>query len=180
MNDDNRYRQTIIGFAQPWTLVATEQGISELIYPPQVAEQAGFTEDYSRLPENPELFAKFGIIDRLERYFAGEPVEFDDVPLDVRGTPFQRSVWAALQRIPYGKTWTYGQMAEAMDKPSAVRAVGTAIGRNPLPVVLPCHRVVGSNGALTGFRGGLEMKKAILALEGVAAMNPTGHERFRF
>ncbi len=180
MNDDRRYRRTIIGFHRPWTLVATERGISELIYPPQVAALAGFTEDYSRLPENPGLFEKFGIVDRLERYFAGEPVEFEDVPLDVRGTPFQRSVWTALQRIPYGETRTYGQLAEAMAKPSAVRAVGTAIGRNPLPIVLPCHRVVGSNGALTGFRGGLEMKRAILALEGVTAVDATGHDRFRF
>ncbi|OXS53677.1 cysteine methyltransferase [Cohnella sp. CIP 111063] len=180
MSENKRYRQTIVGFNRPWTLVATERGVSELIYPPEVAAQAGFTEDYAQLPEAPGLFEQFGIVERLERYFAGEPVSFEGVPLDVRGTPFQTSVWTGLSQIPYGKTLTYKQFSDVLGKSSAVRAVGTAIGRNPLPVVLPCHRVVGSNGTLTGFRGGLQMKRDILALEGVTSMSAAGHDRFRF
>jgi len=180
MTENKRYRQTIVGFGQPWTLVATEQGLSELIYPPEIAAQAGFTEEYAQLPEARGLFEQFGIIERLERYFAGESVSFAGIPLDVQGTAFQTSVWTGLSRIPYGRTLTYKQFADELGKASAVRAVGTAIGRNPLPIVLPCHRVVGSNGTLTGFRGGLQMKRDILALEGVTDMAAVGHDRFRF
>ena len=93
MTENKRYRQTIVGFGQPWTLVATEQGLSELIYPPEIAAQAGFTEEYAQLPEARGLFEQFGIIERLERYFAGESVSFAGIPLDVRGTAFQTSVW---------------------------------------------------------------------------------------
>ncbi|RXZ80295.1 methylated-DNA--[protein]-cysteine S-methyltransferase [Paenibacillaceae bacterium] len=178
-----KYRHTVIGLNKPWTLIATERGISQLLYPPHVAALAGLDQaiaDAAQLDENPALFADFGIIDLLEQYFAGVPVSFDNVPLDVGGTPFQQSVWMALSEIPHGATWTYKQLADTIGKPAAVRAVGTAIGRNPLPVVLPCHRVVGSNGTLTGFRGGLQMKKDILALEGVTQMEASGHERFQF
>ena len=130
--------------------------------------------------EDRSPFVEFGIIDLLEQYFAGHPVSFDKVPLDVGGTPFQQSVWMGLRQIPHGETWTYKQFTNSIGKPSAIRAVSTAIGRNPLPIVLPCHRVVGSNGTLTGFRGGLHMKKDILALEGVTHMEAVGHERFQF
>lgn len=177
---NKKYRQTVIGFNQPWTLIASEQGISELIYPPQVASLAGLDPDLTQMTEDRGLFEEFGILDLLERYFAGQAISFDRVPLDVGGTSFQQKVWLALSRIPYGETLTYKQFANAIDKPSAIRAVSTAIGRNPLPIVLPCHRVVGSNGTLTGFRGGLQMKLDILALEGVTHMQAVGHERFRF
>ena len=88
-----------------------------------------------------------------------------DIPLHYNGTEFQRAVWHALQEIPYGETTTYGAIAEKIGKPKAVRAVGTAIGANPVMVVIPCHRVIGKNGTLTGFRGGLEMKEQLLKLE---------------
>lgn len=88
-----------------------------------------------------------------------------DIPLHYNGTEFQRAVWHALQGIPYGETTTYGAIAEKIGKPKAVRAVGTAIGANPVMVVIPCHRVIGKNGTLTGFRGGLEMKEQLLKLE---------------
>lgn len=183
MTANKKYRQTVIGFNQPWTLIASEQGISQLIYPPSVAALAGLNEDLisaEGMIEDRSLFVEFGIMDLLEQYFAGLPVSFEGVPLDVGGTPFQQSVWMALSQIPHGETWTYKQLAGSIGKPSAIRAVGTAIGRNPLPIVLPCHRVVGSNGTLTGFRGGLQMKKDILALEGITHMEAAGHERFRF
>lgn len=100
----------------------------------------------------------------LEEYFIGERRTFS-MPVDVEGTPFQMKIWAALKEIPYGETITYSQIANMINKPSAVRAVGTAIGRNPLLVSVPCHRVVGKDGSLTGYRGGLEMKKSLLQLE---------------
>lgn len=103
----------------------------------------------------------------LQRYFAGEAGTFD-LPLDLHGTPFQRSVWQALLRIPAGHTCSYGEIALAIGAPQAVRAVGAAVGRNPASLVVPCHRVLGSDGSLTGYAGGVHRKQALLALEGRA------------
>ncbi|HEY1353238.1 MAG TPA: methylated-DNA--[protein]-cysteine S-methyltransferase [Ktedonobacteraceae bacterium] len=105
-------------------------------------------------------------LDQLRRYFAGEPVQFS-CPLDLRGTPFQLSVWEELYCIPYGQTRTYAQIASAIGCPKAARAVGAANGANPVAVIVPCHRVIGSDGALTGYGGGLYVKAWLLALEGV-------------
>jgi methylated-DNA-[protein]-cysteine S-methyltransferase len=101
---------------------------------------------------------------QLEAYFAGELTEFT-LPLDPAGTAFQRSVWAALCEIPYGETISYGELARRIGKPQAVRAVGAANGQNPIAIIVPCHRVIGSNGKLTGYGGGLPIKEALLALE---------------
>ena len=103
---------------------------------------------------------------QLRRYFAGERVQFS-CSLDLRGTAFQVSVWEELYRIPYGQTRTYAQIADAIGSPKAVRAVGAANGANPVAIIVPCHRVIGSNGTLTGYGGGLPMKKWLLALEGI-------------
>ncbi|MFC5603688.1 methylated-DNA--[protein]-cysteine S-methyltransferase [Sporosarcina koreensis] len=97
-------------------------------------------------------------------YMEGKRKEFT-MPLDLHGTPFQQSVWKALQEIPYGQTVSYSDIAEKIQNPKSVRAVGAAIGANPLLITVPCHRVIAKNGNLTGFRGGLEMKKQLLALE---------------
>ena len=102
--------------------------------------------------------------DELERYFAGERVQFA-CPLDLHGTPFQLQVWHALTRIPYGETRSYAEIAREIGHPSAVRAVGAANGANPVAIIVPCHRVIGSNGALTGYGGGLPTKAWLLALE---------------
>lgn len=102
---------------------------------------------------------------QLEDYFAGKRRHFD-LPLSPRGTEFQRAVWTALASIPYGETISYAQLASRVGRPTASRAVGAANGRNPLPIVLPCHRVIGADGALTGFGGGLPTKRYLLALEG--------------
>lgn len=104
-------------------------------------------------------------IAQLTAYFAGERRGFD-LPLNLRsGTPFQQAVWQALQAIPWGHTATYQSVATAIGRPSAVRAVGGAIGRNPIGIIVPCHRVVGSDGGLTGYTGGLQRKRALLSLE---------------
>jgi methylated-DNA-[protein]-cysteine S-methyltransferase len=101
---------------------------------------------------------------QLTEYFAGERREFD-LPLKLSGTEFQMSVLHALQHIPYGETTSYAEIAERIGRPKAVRAVGAANGRNPLPIIVPCHRVIGSHGELTGFGGGLDTKEALLRLE---------------
>ena len=102
--------------------------------------------------------------DQLHAYFAGEREHFD-VPLDLHGTPFQRSVWQALLAIPAGGTQSYGEIAKALGTASAVRAVGGAVGRNPVSVIVPCHRVVGGDGSLTGYAGGVDRKLALLRIE---------------
>jgi methylated-DNA-[protein]-cysteine S-methyltransferase len=102
---------------------------------------------------------------QLREYFACTRHEFD-LPLDVRGTPFQRAVWAHVARIPYGTTTTYGEVARRIGHPRAARAVGGANGANSLPIIIPCHRVVGARGAMTGYGAGLETKAALLKLEG--------------
>ena len=103
-------------------------------------------------------------IEQLDAYFAGELTGFD-LALAPDGTDFQLAVWQALREIPYGETRSYGELAKAVGRPKASRAVGAANGSNPLPIVVPCHRVIGSNGRLTGFGGGLETKAALLDLE---------------
>ncbi|MBT9501365.1 MAG: methylated-DNA--[protein]-cysteine S-methyltransferase [Burkholderiaceae bacterium] len=103
---------------------------------------------------------------QLGEYFAGQRKRFD-LPLALEGTTFQQAVWAGLLKIPCGTTLSYGELAEAVHAPSAVRAVGAAVGRNPLSIVVPCHRVLGRDGDLTGYAGGLERKTALLELEGV-------------
>jgi methylated-DNA-[protein]-cysteine S-methyltransferase len=102
---------------------------------------------------------------QIAAYFRGELTRFD-VPLDFRGTDFQKRVWAALLAIPFGETRSYAEIARAIGRPSAVRAVGAANGRNPISIIAPCHRVIGSNGALTGFAGGLAAKELLLGIEG--------------
>lgn len=102
---------------------------------------------------------------QLEEYFRGERREFD-LPLKPQGTPFEQGVWRELQNIPYGHTVSYGEVSRRLDNPKAVRAVGRANGANPIPIIVPCHRVIGANGKLTGFGGGLPAKAFLLRLEG--------------
>lgn len=117
-------------------------------------------------PEIVESSAAFDPLrEQLAEYFTGRREEFD-VPLSLRGTPFQMRVWKQLQKIPYGKLRTYGQIAGALRKPQAMRAVGQAAGRNPLPILVPCHRVVGKGGSLVGFAGGITTRARLLRLEG--------------
>jgi methylated-DNA-[protein]-cysteine S-methyltransferase len=104
------------------------------------------------------------VIRQLAEYFGGQRTDFD-VPMTLAGTPFQRTVWAALREIPYGQTRSYGELAEQIGRPGAARAVGLANGRNPIGIIVPCHRVVGATGSLTGYGGGLERKQYLLEFE---------------
>ena len=116
-------------------------------------------------PEWRQSAAPFRAVERqLREYFQGKRTAFD-VRLHPKGTPFQRAVWDALLDIPYGETRTYGEIARAIGRPTAVRAVGLANGRNPLPIVVPCHRVIGASGKLVGYGGGLPVKQALLDRE---------------
>lgn len=104
------------------------------------------------------------VTEQLNEYFAARRTVFD-IPLALEGAPFEREVWHALEEIPYGETVSYGQIARRLNQPSAARAVGLANGRNPIAVIVPCHRVIGADGTLTGYGGGLERKRLLLELE---------------
>jgi len=117
--------------------------------------------DWQLEPTHPHL--RQGVKE-LHEFFVGKRTAFD-LPLDLQGTPFQQEVWQQLLMIPYGVTISYGEHAQRVGRPTAARAVGAAIGRNPVSIIVPCHRVVGSNGAHTGYAGGLERKRALLAFE---------------
>jgi methylated-DNA-[protein]-cysteine S-methyltransferase len=143
------------------TLIGTDAGMAAILWENDRAERLQLTLDVET-PAHPVLLEAER---QLSEYFGGRREAFD-LPLDVAGTPFQRRVWKALRTIPFGETRSYGQIAAQIGSPRAVRAVGAANGRNPLPIVAPCHRVIGSNGTLTGFAGGLETKAQLLALEG--------------
>jgi methylated-DNA-[protein]-cysteine S-methyltransferase len=108
------------------------------------------------------------VFDRLRAFFAGDVRAIDDIPVATGGTPFQKAVWAALREIPAGETWSYARLAKRIGRPSAVRAVGAANGANPVGVVVPCHRVIGAGGALTGYGGGMDRKAWLLRHEGAA------------
>ena len=143
------------------TAVATAAGVRAILWPADDLARAGLAR--STLREG-----SADVLDetarQLAEYFAGSRTAFD-LPLDLHGTPFQLAAWRALGEIPYGETRTYAEQAALLGRPAAVRAVGAANGRNPVSIVLPCHRVVGSGGELRGFAGGLEVKAALLALE---------------
>jgi methylated-DNA-[protein]-cysteine S-methyltransferase len=141
------------------TLAADDDGLRRIDFPPPRPPPAG--EDW-REGNNDVLVETRR---QLEEYFAGARRDFD-LPLSPHGTQFQRAVWTTLASIPYGRTWSYRDLAQRIGKPSAMRAVGAANGRNPLPIVLPCHRVIGADGSLTGFGGGLPTKAFLLRLEG--------------
>ena len=132
--------------------------------PRRVVETPLLQEAEEQLNENFAAAAFRPRMILLNEYFAGVRREFD-LPLAAKGTPFQQAVWAQLRKIPYGEVRTYGQLAAALGKPKASRAVGSACHRNPLCIVVPCHRVIGADGSLTGYAEGLEIKEYLLELE---------------
>jgi methylated-DNA-[protein]-cysteine S-methyltransferase len=142
------------------TLVASAQGLRAILWPNDDPRRVPGVAD-AKKGSSPIIEVTIG---QLDGYFAGTRHEFD-VPLDPEGTEFQQSVWQVLRTIPYGETMSYGEQAIVLGDPNKARAVGTANGRNPLSIVVPCHRVIGANGSLTGFAGGMKAKKFLLDLE---------------
>jgi methylated-DNA-[protein]-cysteine S-methyltransferase len=148
-------------------LVASETGLIAILWEndnPRRVPLTGLVEDNDQkiLVETER---------QLKEYFSGKRNEFS-IPLDMRGTAFQKDVWRALQAIPFGTTLSYGQIAKQLGRPTASRAVGAANGRNPISIVVPCHRVIGSSGKLTGFAGGLDAKAHLLNLETSSRLLP--------
>lgn len=152
------------------TVALSPQGICRLSFPNEspsemvAALKAIFPQ--ATMKENPGVAEE--VFRQLNEYFAGKRCIFD-LPLDLRGTPFQLHVWQALRAIPYGTTCSYGDIARTIGRPRAARAVGRAIGSNPVGIIIPCHRVIGSRGDLRGFGGGLDIKEKLLRLEGALA-----------
>lgn len=142
----------------PLTLGGTDEFLTHL----RMQDGAHAPVDIGQWPQDNRSFGD--VVELLETYFTGERVDFD-VKLHLEGTPFQQQVWQALGEIPYGETWSYGKLAAHIGNPAASRAVGLANGRNPIAIIVPCHRVIGANGSLTGFGGGLDRKQALLNLE---------------
>jgi len=145
--------------------LASSKGIKKIFFNPakEITELSTATKLRS---DDPYLF---GIFNQLKEYFAGTRKEFN-IPLDIEGTDFQQKVWNELQKIPYGKTISYKSLSEKLGDVKAIRAVGKANGQNPIPIIIPCHRVIGANGTLVGYAGGLAIKEKLLHLEG--ALNP--------
>ncbi len=139
-----------------FTLMADESGLCALLFPEDRKVATPLDETPSSLLQE--------AASQLLAYLDGRLFQFD-LPLSLVGTAFQKQVWHGLQKIPYGRTSSYGELATALGNPNKARAVGAAAGANPVGIVVPCHRLIGASGALTGFGGGLAMKKALLALE---------------
>lgn len=149
-------------------VMATEAGVC-WAGTPGTAKEVGFSWlrrkiSFNEVVEGEEIAPLQQAMDELRHYFAGVPLQFS-CPLDLHSTPFQVTVWQEMFRIPYGETSTYGELARAIGYPKAARAVGAASGANPVAIIVPCHRVLGSNGSLVGYGGGLPTKKWLLALE---------------
>lgn len=160
VSESTLHRSTLESPVGTLTLVASDAGLRAVLWPADRTGRVVFTEPIVD-STTPTLDAARN---QLREYFAGTRTSFD-VPLDPVGTPFQLKAWEALRQIPFGETSTYGQQAQRMGSPTAVRAVGAANGRNPISIIVPCHRVVGANGSLTGFAGGLDTKRLLLELE---------------
>jgi methylated-DNA-[protein]-cysteine S-methyltransferase len=140
------------------TLVASDRGLRAVLWPKVSPQRAGISPRPRRDPDHPILRKT---VEQLNEYFAGSRMSFD-LPLDLDGTRFQLAAWRSLAEIPFGATTTYGRQAAALGIPTAARAMGAANGANPVCIVLPCHRVIGADGSLTGFGGGLPVKQWLL------------------
>jgi methylated-DNA-[protein]-cysteine S-methyltransferase len=151
-------------------VIASAAGLVAVLWEREEVNRVRFSEPMEILDEPSGVSA--AAVEQLREYFAATRQEFD-VPLDPRGTVFQVKAWRALATIPYGRTASYREQAVLVGSPTAVRAVGAANGKNPLSIVLPCHRVIGSNGSLTGFAGGLDAKRALLEFELRVSMGDT-------
>ena len=147
-------------------LAASERGLCRLLLPGEADWSGWFDRHFGGTASSGWNPALRRATSQLEQFLSGERRDFD-LELDLRGTPFQIGVWNQLRSIPFGETRSYAQVAAGIGRPGSSRAVGTATGRNPVPVVVPCHRVIGSDGRLVGYAGGLGLKRSLLELEGV-------------
>ncbi|TCS96804.1 methylated-DNA--[protein]-cysteine S-methyltransferase [Hazenella coriacea] len=164
---EQRIEWTIFQYDQWHLYVAqTKKGLCYVGSPGQTFEEfEGWIQRHYApisLVENEESLMR--VTQELREYFEGKRKSFS-IPVDIKGTPFQEEIWKALKQIPYGQTASYSDLAQWIHRPKAVRAVGTAIGANPVLITIPCHRVIGKSGNLTGYRGGLEMKRFLLQME---------------
>lgn len=139
-------------------VIASDRGVHNVMFDPDETPKGIDPDDITRRPSHPMVASA---LTQLREYFAGTRTEFD-LPLDLQGTEFQVSAWKALAKVKYGQTATYARQAASIGRPTATRAIGAANGRNPVAIVLPCHRIVGSDGSLTGFAGGLGVKQWLL------------------
>jgi methylated-DNA-[protein]-cysteine S-methyltransferase len=163
-----KFIRSVVGHLK---LLASRHGLAAILWENERPNRV-------RLPAQEEMSDHPVLLEaerQLNDYFAGNRTRFS-VPLDLLGTEFQRKVWEALLTIPFGETRSYRQIAGQIGRPTAVRAVGAANGRNPISIIVPCHRVIGSDGALTGFAGGLEVKAYLLGLESRAALPVGGRQ----
>ena len=171
MSETNYYSEEIISEIKIAVLVSSK-GIKKIFLNPagkaipSEKEINEFSSATKLRSDDPYLF---GIFNQLKEYFAGTRKEFD-VPLDIEGTEFQKKVWEELKKIPYGKTISYKTLAEKLGDVKSIRAVGKANGQNPIAIIIPCHRVIGADGSLIGYAGGLAIKEKLLHIEG--ALNP--------
>jgi methylated-DNA-[protein]-cysteine S-methyltransferase len=162
-------------------LARTERGLRFLDFLERKSLKRIFAAHAESVPDakwEPSLLQLKPVVDQLESYFCGNLTRFD-LPLDLAGTEFQLKVWRALCRIPYGTTCAYGQIAKTISQPGAARAVGLANNHNPVPIIVPCHRVIGADGNLTGYGGGLPRKRKLLDLE-ARFVHPVGRTGSRF
>ena len=169
---DEAMEYTVFDTAAGWVgVMGSARGLLRTTLPQRSLQEARqlLGDRAVRAVGSPRLFEN--LMERLRNYFGGDKVSFPD-DVDLSGaTPFQREVWGKTRLIPYGETRSYSWVAEQIGKPGAARAVGQALGRNPLPVIIPCHRVVAGDGKLCGFTGGLAMKRQLLFLEALARIN---------
>ncbi|HCY74326.1 MAG TPA: cysteine methyltransferase [Ignavibacteriales bacterium] len=164
MSETNFYSEEIISGIKI-AILAASSGIKKISLNPKsdIHKKSSYIKLRS---DDPYLF---GVFNQLKEYFAGNRKKFN-VPLDIEGTDFQKKVWNELQKIPYGKTISYKSLSEKLGDVKAIRAVGKANGLNPIAIIIPCHRVIGADGSLVGYAGGLAIKEKLLHLEG--ALNP--------
>ncbi len=164
MNETSFYSEETISEIKI-AVLASSKGIKKIFFNP-TKKTIALSSATKLRSDDPYLF---GIFTQLKEYFAGTRKKFD-VPLDIEGTEFQKRVWNELKKIPYGKTISYKTLSEKLGDVKAIRAVGKANGQNPIAIIIPCHRVIGADGSLTGYAGGLAIKEKLLHLEG--ALNP--------
>ncbi len=171
---DNLYYKLINTSMGNFLAAWTKRGICKILLPGMELDKLYIWAEINLGMYKAILTDEFNdVVTDLNQYFCGKSMIFN-YPLDLYGTPFEKMVWQRTSEIPYGSTVTYGQIADDIGRPKACRAVGSACGKNPVPIIIPCHRIIGQNNSLTGYAGGLKLKKMLLGLENGYKYNKTG------